>query len=197
MPDAIETVLEFYQIHDNQFGKQMFLRLIDQKYDFELVFKNGNHLIVSPLKKLMEDFEIVLGRIGWVVMKECKVFEVIPDGGFYVKKQFDLIVYEDDYIRLDGFSPKPNQIHILVARAKRPSLLNYKKFRSAIDILLKKYNLITASSASAPDKLIGQENNWRFIKGKTGATRLREYWKNVGFLSLKSDPHKMYICREY
>ncbi len=196
MPDAIDTVIEFYDFHNNIFGRQMFINLIEEEYQLGLVFDNKNHFIQLPLDKLISDFQFFLDRIGWVVIKDTgEVLEVVPENGIYVKRKHSKIVFDDDYINITGYSPHPDQIHILVAKAKKKSLLNFKKFRKAIDELLKEYKLITASCAKSPDKLIGKENDWRFRK-ESNSNRLRVFWEKVGFKSIAKDNYKMYIARE-
>jgi hypothetical protein len=103
-------------------------------------------------------------------------------------------VYADAFVEINGYSVTLDRFHILFARAKRPSLLNYKKFRVLILQILSRYKTITATSATRADHVIGMgdSSDWRFETHK-GSNRLRVYWSTIGFGPLRNHKHQVYI----
>jgi hypothetical protein len=192
--EAVDVVQRFYRFHQNEIGFKIFSSLINQQYDFGLTLQNGHQFIKSPTDRLITDFEEMLGRSGWVLINENLVHEVVQVYGLYSCNKYELIIFEDDFIKIQGYSPCKGRLHILVARAKRPSLLNFKKFKTAIKILLENYSLITASSATSPDVLIGLDKDWRFNR-IAGSTRLRQYWGRVGFKPVGGHKNRIYISK--
>ena len=194
-PEAVKAVELFYKIHNSPTQVQIFSALIEAPYDFGVEYNNQQCFLKTPLDRLVSEFNLLLGRCSWAVIDGCDVLEVAPATGLYSFRRIPLEVYADAFVEINGYPVTPDRFHILFATAKRPGLLNFKKFRKIINGLLKQYKIITASSASEPDNLIGQESDWRFRK-ESNSNRLRVFWEKVGFKSIAKDNYKMYIARE-
>jgi len=170
----------------------MFNSIINQKFEFGLTFKNGNHFIKTPLDYLVQQFEEKLGRCSWAAYEGDEVLEVYPSDFFFECRRVKLVVIEDEFVRVEGI-PHGRRFHILLAKSKCTSLLNFKKFKRVINNLLREYEFITASSAKRSDKLIGgSDTDWRF-DSCGDSNRLNQYWRKIGFKSDKTDKYRMYL----
>ncbi len=191
---SLRAIEQFYMFHGFDADLLMFNSIINQKFDFGLIFQNGNHFIKTPLEYLIQQFESNLGRSAWAVYDEDEAIEVWPGNFFYESRRVKLVVIENEFIKVEGI-PNGKRFHILCAKAKKPSLLNFKKFKRVLGGLLKQYELITASSAKCGDKLIGKANDWRFQSCRE-SNRLHQFWQKVGFKCDTKDKYKMFLKKE-
>ena len=190
--DSLQAVERFYKFYGFEADLLMFKSIVNQKFDFGLTFENGNHFIKTPRDFLIQQLEEELGRCSWAIYDGDDVLEVFPNNFFFEFRRVKLVVIEDEFVRVEGI-PHGKRFHILLSKAKKPSLLNFKKFKRVINTLLKEYNLITASSAKRSDKFIGgSDSDWRF-KSCAETNRLNQYWQRIGFQSDKKDKYRMYF----
>ncbi len=193
-PEAVKAVELFYKIHNSPTQAQIFSALIEAPYDFGVEYNNQQCFLKNPLDRLVSEFNLLLGRCSWAVIDGDYVLEVTPTTGFYSFRRVTLEIYSDEFVEFKGYPITFTHFHILLAHSKKNSLLNYKRFKTIIDKMLKKYSLITATSATSPDVLIGLENDWRFDP-IAGSNRLREYWGYIGFRPMGGHRNKMYISK--
>jgi hypothetical protein len=193
-PEAVKAVELFYKIHNSPTQAQIFSALIEAPYDFGVEYNNQQCFLKTPLDRLISEFNLLLGRCSWAVIDGCDVLEVAPATGLYSFRRIPLEVYADAFVEINGYPVTPDRFHILVARTKRHSLLNYKKFRILVLQILKRYKTITATSATKADHVIGMgdSSDWRF-ETHNDSNRLRVYWTKIGFRPVGNHKHQMYI----
>ena len=193
--EAYFLVKEYYSFHNHESEFEIFDEVLKLKCDFGMYEKNGLVHISRPVENLAEKFERHLGRCSWVMYEDRVVRDVAPSQFSFLYSVSPLLTFEDDFVKIEGYAPHPQTFHILCAKAKKKSLLNYKKFRRQIGKILERYDVVTASCAQNPDRHVGMEMDWRFEGCRSNSTRLLEFWRNVGFQSYPDDKWKLKISK--
>ena len=192
---TIAFIHEFYQFHEDGFGRRTFDRIIDQDYVPKLKqHMRGFSDFVPPYEAMISDMEEQLGRTAWSKFDSDKVYSVRPCFRKFEYRVQDLIIYENESCLINACEQQPWHLHVLLAKSKKQHLLTFKRFARLTNEMLQKYEVITAHVAEKPCKLVGNENDWRFEKNTANESRLLRFWRSIGFESF--EPNKNVVKLE-
>lgn len=191
-PDkAYDLVRDYYSYHESPHNFVTFNQILDEQYFPGLGWHKRNFsYIKSPTENLIEKLENRLNRCSWVMYDEKTVKSVLPGEFGFNYIEYPLEIISDDFTEIHGYPVNSHHFHILLAKSKKPSLCNFRRFKRAFEILLKRYAAISAYCAVGEDKIIGTGQNWRFEKCGN-STRLLKYWHQCGFKSMDGDPFRI------
>ncbi len=186
---TITFIHEFYQFHEDGFGRRTFDHIIDQDYLPKLKqHMRGFSDVVPPYEAMIGDMEEQLGRVAWSRIDGDKVQSVGPSFRKFIYRVQDLIIYENESCLIKAYEKDPKHLHVLLAKSKKSHLLTFKRFARLINEMRQKYDIITAHVAEKPCKLVGQQNDWRFEKNTANESRLLRFWRRCGgFESFESN----------
>jgi hypothetical protein len=192
---SINFIHEFYQFHEDGFGRRNFDHIIDQDYLPKLKqHMRGFSDVVPPYEAMIGDMEEQLGRVAWSRIDGNKVESVGPSFRKFIYRVQDLIIYENESCLIKAYEKDPKHLHVLLAKSKKSHLLTFKRFARLINEMRQKYQVITAHVAEKPCSLVGKENDWRFEKNTANESRLLRFWRSIGFESF--EPNKNVVKLE-
>jgi hypothetical protein len=195
---TIAFIHEFYQFHEDGFGRRTFDHIIDQDYLPKLKqHMRGFSDVVPPYEAMIGDMEEQLGRVAWSRIDGDKVQSVGPSFRKFIYRVQDLIIYENESCLIKAYEKDPKHLHVLLAKSKKQHLLTFKRFARLTNEMLQKYEVITAHVAEKPCKLVGNENDWRFEKNTANESRLLRFWRSsIGFESFEPNKNVVKIERK-
>ncbi len=193
-PDAIHHIHKFYDFHQDQISKSIFDSIINEPYSPKLKsHQRGFSELLPPFEATLQDLEKNLGRVIWGMDDDKTMKLVKPDFCRFIYCETEVIIYENDLCYVKGYENTPDHLHILLAKSKKSTLGTFRKFKQLLSEMRSNYKLITAHIASAPCKITGLQNDWRFEKNANRETRLLRYWKSLGFISCEQNVNAVKI----
>ena len=183
--ESVKTIEAHYRYHGNMTDLYLFEALLKRKYEYRVDSSSPISRMISPYEQLADIVCDELGRNSWAYVDlnscSCHLVYRVSDSFFFNYSKMPLLRFDDEYCSVEGYEASGDSFHILKIESKKSSIVTFKKIKSTLNMLKSCYESVTATCASGPDRYTGMQNDWRFKVFAASSTRLKEYWKRLGF----------------
>jgi len=182
---VVETIKKHLAFHEETEKLYSLESILNKQYDFSVANNfRGTSMLFSPYESFRDDMVYYLDRTDFLyVDEEAGIIDFA-----FLSSDLDLFVYiskplihiKDKNISIHGYE-YDGGLHVLRIKAESFGICNFKRIKKLLDQLKEKYQILSATCAKSACNYIGKEQKWRFRKFNESDTRLKHYWKKMGW----------------
>ena len=190
---VVETIKKHLEFHGETEKLYSLETILNKRYDFSVANNfRGNSMLFSPYESFRDDMVYYLNRTEFLyVDEEAGIIDFA-----FLSSDLDLFVYiskplihiKDKNISIHGYEYEEG-LHVLRIKAESFGICNFKRIKKLLDKLKEKYPKLSATCAKSACNYIGKDQKWRFKTLSGTETRLKHYWKKLGWNFI--DSYKM------